>query len=73
MRLLLDTHASIWMLEAPEKLSDKVIQAHNDPTYTLYVSVASLWEIQIKSAIGKLELDVPLAQIVRERRPPTIA
>ena len=67
MRLLLDTHAFIWMLEAPEKLSDKVIQAHNDPATTLYVSVASLWEIQIKTAIGKLELDVPLAQIVREQ------
>lgn len=67
MRLLLDTHAFIWMLEAPEKLSEKVIQAHNDPANTLYLSVASLWEIQIKTAIGKLDMDVPLAQIVREQ------
>jgi PIN domain nuclease of toxin-antitoxin system len=67
MRLLLDTHAFIWMLEAPEKLSAKVIQAHNDETATLVVSVASLWEIQIKSALGKLDMDVSLAQIVREQ------
>lgn len=67
MRLLLDTHAFIWMLEAPEKLSDKVIQAHNDQANTLYLSVASLWEIQIKRALGKLEMDVPLAQIVHEQ------
>ena len=67
MKLLLDTHAFIWMLEAPEKLSERVIQAHNDSTNTLYLSVASLWEIQIKLAIGKLEMDVSLAQIVREQ------
>ena len=67
MKLLLDTHAFIWMLEAAEKLSERVIQAHNDSTNTLYLSVASLWEIQIKLAIGKLEMDVSLAQIVREQ------
>ncbi len=67
MKLLLDTHAFIWMLEAPEKLSERVIKAHNDSTNTLYLSVASLWEIQIKLAIGKLEMDVSLAQIVREQ------
>ena len=67
MKLLLDTHAFIWMLEAPEKLSERVIQAHNDSTNTLYLSVVSLWEIQIKLAIGKLEMDVSLAQIVREQ------
>jgi PIN domain nuclease of toxin-antitoxin system len=67
VKLLLDTHAFLWMLQAPEKLPAKVVQAHNDPANALFVSVASLWEIQIKTAIGKLELDVPLAQIVREQ------
>jgi PIN domain nuclease of toxin-antitoxin system len=55
------------MLQAPEKLSSKVAQAHDDPANTLFVSIGSLWEIQIKSATGKLELDVPLAQIVNEQ------
>ncbi|WP_298194353.1 type II toxin-antitoxin system VapC family toxin [Metallibacterium sp.] len=67
MRLLLDTHAFIWMLEAPEKLSARVVQAHNDASHTLLVSVVSLWEIQIKRALGKLDMEVPLAQIVREQ------
>jgi len=67
VRLLLDTHAFLWMLQAPEKLSAKVVQAHNDEANTLFVSVASLWEIQIKTATGKLELSIPLAQIVREQ------
>ena len=67
MRLLLDTHVFIWMLEAPEKLSARVVQAHNDASHTLLVSVVSLWEIQIKRALGKLDMEVPLAQIVREQ------
>jgi PIN domain nuclease of toxin-antitoxin system len=67
VNLLLDTHAFIWMLEAPEKLSKKVIEAYQDAANTLYVSVASLWEIQIKTANGKLEMEIPLTQLVREQ------
>ena len=67
MRLLLDTHAFVWMLQAPDRLSPRVLKAHDDPDNTLCVSVASLWELQIKHALGKLELDIPLAQIVAEQ------
>jgi PIN domain nuclease of toxin-antitoxin system len=67
VNLLLDTHAFLWMLQAREKLSPKVAQAHNDPANTLWVSMASLWEIQIKHTLGKLELDIPLEQIVHEQ------
>ena len=49
------------------ELSAKVVEAHDDEANTLFASVASLWEIQIKTAIGKLELDIPLAQIVDEQ------
>lgn len=59
MNLLLDTHAFIWMLEAPEKLSPKVVAAHQDSAVSLYVSVASLWELQIKLSGGKLEMQIP--------------
>jgi PIN domain nuclease of toxin-antitoxin system len=55
------------MLQAPEKLSPKAAQAHDNPATTLFVSVATLWEIQIKHGIGKLELDIPLEQLVREQ------
>ena len=67
MNLLLDTHAFLWMLDAPEKLSATDVQAHNDPDNELYLSVVSLWDIQIKCASGKLTLDLPLAQIVAEQ------
>jgi PIN domain nuclease of toxin-antitoxin system len=47
--------------------ASKVLQAHGDEANVLVVSVVSLWEIQIKSALGKLDMDVSLAQIVREQ------
>jgi PIN domain nuclease of toxin-antitoxin system len=67
VNLLLDTHAFIWMLQAPEKLSAKVLEAYARPTNTCFVSVVSLWEIQIKHATGKLRMDVPLEQLIREQ------
>lgn len=67
MNLLLDTHAFLWMLFAPEKLSARAIQAHDNPATVLHLSVVTLWEIQIKTPLGKLVLDVPLAQIVQEQ------
>ena len=55
MRLLLDTHAVIWwMADAPE-LSDRARSAIADRSNEVMVSIASLWEIVIKRALGKLE------------------
>lgn len=67
MRLLLDTHAFLWLMFSPEKLSKLAIVACQDNDNALLLSVASLWEMQVKHQLGKLELDLPLAQIVREQ------
>ena len=67
MKLLLDTHVFLWLLFSPEKLSNTAIAACQDNENALLLSVASLWEIQVKHQLGKLELDLPLPQIVRER------
>ena len=55
MRVLLDTHLLLWALAAPSKLpaaARKQIEAAE-----VFVSAASIWEISIKSALGKLEAD----------------
>ncbi len=39
-----------------------------DPENALFVSVASVWEIQIKFQLGKLRLDKPLAEIIRQEQ-----
>lgn len=55
MRLLLDTHLLLWALGAPSKLPTRArsLVAKSD----VYVSAASIWEIGIKSALGKLTAD----------------
>lgn len=60
MKLLLDTHAFLWLMEAPERLSDKALDACRSPQNSLWLSLVSLWEIQIKQQLGKLRLEVPL-------------
>jgi PIN domain nuclease of toxin-antitoxin system len=52
--LLLDTHALLWWLVEPEKLSSLAIAAINDPATSIFVSAASGWEIATKSRLGKL-------------------
>lgn len=55
MRLLLDTHLLLWALAAPARLSTatrKQIEGGE-----VYASAASIWEISIKSALGKLDAD----------------
>ncbi len=67
MNLLLDTHAFLCLVSAPNKLSKAAIDACRDSGNTLFLSVVSLWEMQVKHQLGKLQLDLPLAQIVHEQ------
>jgi len=66
MRLLLDTHIVIWALSEPEKLSDKA-KAIIQNADQLFVSSASIWEMAIKSSIGRLDinLDVTTEELAR--------
>jgi len=50
---LLDTHALQWWL-ADEGLTDQARDAIADPGNLVMVSAASVWEISIKKALGKL-------------------
>ena len=55
MRLLLDTHLLLWALSSPERLSKRSRQRIESSD--VFVSAASIWEISIKSALGKLAAD----------------
>lgn len=68
MRLLFDTHAFLWWDMEPTKLSTKVLEACQDDRNTLLLSVASLWEIQIKQGIGKLSLPDTLKNVVEKQQ-----
>ncbi len=64
MKLLLDTHAFIWWSSEPEKLSKKVLAAFEDSENELTLSVASIWEMQIKVQLGKLDITDPLKDLI---------
>lgn len=55
MRLLLDTHALLWALGDVARLAPPAREALDDGRNPVFVSAASLWEIGIKRALGKLE------------------
>jgi PIN domain nuclease of toxin-antitoxin system len=55
MRVLLDTHLLLWALSSPGKLSKRA--RTRIESSEVYASAASIWEISIKSALGKLEAD----------------
>lgn len=61
MKYLLDTHAFIWWHQDKKRLANAVIEACEDTAHELYLSMASIWEMQIKISLGKLEIADTLA------------
>ena len=68
MKILLDTHTFIWMDAAPEKLPKQVTELLQNPKHNLLLSVVSVWEIQIKTQLGKLDINNDLANLVQEQQ-----
>jgi PIN domain nuclease of toxin-antitoxin system len=54
MKVLVDTHAFIWDLEASPRSSRKAIEMLRSDEHELFFSLVSLWEIAIKIKTGKL-------------------
>ena len=54
MKCLLDTHTALWFVNEHERLSRETREILLDETHSFYISIASVWEIAIKSSIGKL-------------------
>jgi PIN domain nuclease of toxin-antitoxin system len=68
MKLLLDTHSFLWWDLQPGRLSANARSALHDPSNQLLLSVASVWEMQIKLQIGRLNLNMPLDQMIARQR-----
>ena len=56
LRILLDTHVLLLLVDDTSKLSSRVIQLCEDENNALFVSVASFWELAIKMNLGKITL-----------------
>lgn len=68
MNLLLDSHAFIWMRQEAHKLSVKVAYEILNPANQIYLSVASVWELQIKIKLGKFSFSDTLENVIAEER-----
>jgi PIN domain nuclease of toxin-antitoxin system len=64
MKLLLDTHIFIFWVDDPGKLSSSTLAALEDDSNELLLSTVSVWEMQIKSHLGKLQLRTPLKDLL---------
>lgn len=66
-QLLLDTHVALWAFAYPELLRPEVRSALTDPVNTVMVSAISIWEVEIKRALGKLDAPQGFAALCIER------
>ncbi|MGL6338327.1 MAG: type II toxin-antitoxin system VapC family toxin, partial [Waterburya sp.] len=69
MKLLLDTHIFLWLIDDNQRLSNQYRQAIQNPNNQKFLSVVSIWECVIKYQIGKLNFpDSPEIYLPGERR-----
>ena len=58
MRVLLDTHVLLWAAGLPSRLSDEARSLIEDPGTEVVFSAASLWEVAVKSGLGREDFRV---------------
>lgn len=68
MNLLFDTHVFIWWADEPAKLKTSVTAALEDENNRLFLSDASIWEMQIKLQLGKIDLKLPLKDLIESQQ-----
>ena len=66
MRFLLDTHLLLWALNEPERLGDATRDAIEDPANDVLFSTASIWEVAIKTRLGRPDFAVRAETIARK-------
>jgi len=67
VKLLLDTHAFLWWIGDDARLSGPAREAIADPGNDVALSVASAWELAIKTGLGRFEPDGDLGPFLEEQ------
>lgn len=68
MRYLIDTQIFVWSLSAPGRIRPPIAALIDDGQNELFLSIASLWEISIKMALGKLLIKGDYPSILNDVR-----
>ena len=66
MKLLWDTHTFLWFVAGSNELSQKALQTITNPSNEHFISIASLWEISIKTALGKLAIQGSYSTVIND-------
>jgi PIN domain nuclease of toxin-antitoxin system len=66
VKYLIDTHTLLWIVTNDPKLSAKAKDLYLDSENEIFISMASIWELSIKSSLGKISLEQPLDEFVDE-------
>lgn len=64
MRILIDTHVLLWHIEDNPKLSTQWSDILQDSRNLIMISIASVWEIAIKTSLQKLSISYPLDKLL---------
>jgi PIN domain nuclease of toxin-antitoxin system len=66
MEYLVDTQALIWWDTLPERIGPEAFTVFSNQSNVLYASHASIWEMAIKTRLGKLTLPLELNRWLEE-------
>jgi len=66
VRILLDTHIFLWFIAGDSRLDRYSRELIENPEHERYLSIGSIWEITIKSSLGRLNVPLPVSTLVRE-------
>jgi PIN domain nuclease of toxin-antitoxin system len=58
VRVLLDTQILLWWLGGNKKLTTAAVELIEDQGNDIFVSAVNAWEVAIKQALGRIELDI---------------
>lgn len=65
MRVLLDTHVLLWSIQQPERIRGPALDIFRNAETRYVISVATLWEVAIKTSVGRLAAPPDLPRHVR--------
>lgn len=68
MNLLLDTNIFLWLSQTLHRLSPQLLNTVVNPANQRYLSIVSIWELQIKYGIGKLSIALSPENFVKAHR-----
>lgn len=66
MQYLVDTHIFIWGMENNVRLPKNIAKILKDPANSIFISVASIWEMIIKKTLGKLKVPDDIEQDIKK-------